>query len=58
MATTTTADQTAESVDTVKASLTTVLLDPATIVRDECNAREHDTEPDADLINSAKAVGI
>lgn len=63
MATATTpdsADQSTESapVDADKASLTAVLLDPDTIARDECNAREHDTEPDADLINSVKAVGV
>jgi ParB/RepB/Spo0J family partition protein len=58
MATATTADQTAGPVDADEASLTAVLLDPDTIVRDECNAREHDTEPDTDLINSVKAVGV
>ncbi|WP_406469826.1 ParB/RepB/Spo0J family partition protein [Streptomyces sp. NBC_01615] len=60
MATATTADQTAESVpaDTDEENLTAVLLDPDTIARDEFNAREHDTEPDADLINSVKAVGV
>ncbi|MET7685162.1 ParB/RepB/Spo0J family partition protein [Streptomyces sp. NPDC005423] len=60
MATTITADQTAESVpvDTDEENLTAVLLDPEAIVRDEFNAREHDTEPDADLINSVKAVGV
>ncbi|MFJ9544133.1 hypothetical protein ACIRPX_43990 [Streptomyces sp. NPDC101225] len=54
------AAQTAESApaDADEASLTAVLLDPDTIARDECNAREHDTEPDADLINSVKAVGV
>ncbi|MFC8520487.1 ParB/RepB/Spo0J family partition protein [Streptomyces sp. NPDC057257] len=56
----TTADQTAESVpvDADEASLTAVLLDPDTIARDDCNAREHDREPDDDLINSVKAVGV
>ncbi|WP_326757328.1 ParB/RepB/Spo0J family partition protein [Streptomyces phaeochromogenes] len=60
MATATTADQTAEPVpaDTDEENLTAVLLDPDTIERDEFNAREHDTEPDADLVNSVKAVGV
>ncbi|MGW1107929.1 ParB/RepB/Spo0J family partition protein [Streptomyces sp. NPDC002540] len=40
------------------ANLTAILLDPDTIVRDDCNAREHDTEPDDDLTNSVKAVGV
>ncbi|MGI5397050.1 hypothetical protein [Streptomyces sp. CA-251251] len=31
--------------DTDEANLTAVLLDPDAITRDECNAREHDTEP-------------
>lgn len=44
--------------DTDEANLTAVLLDPNAITRDECNAREHDTEPDTDLINSVKAVGV
>ncbi|WP_031487296.1 ParB/RepB/Spo0J family partition protein [Streptomyces bicolor] len=35
-----------------------VYLDPALVVRDECNAREEDTEPDEDLINSVKAIGV
>ncbi|MCQ8836111.1 ParB N-terminal domain-containing protein [Streptomyces malaysiensis] len=35
-----------------------VLLDPALVVRDECNAREEDTEPDEDLINSVKEIGV
>lgn len=54
------ADQGAEHapVDSDEAGLTAVLLDPDTIVRDECNAREHDTEPDEDLINSVKAVEV
>ncbi|MFF7987841.1 ParB/RepB/Spo0J family partition protein [Streptomyces sp. NPDC007901] len=53
-------DQTAETApaDADEANLTAVLLDPDTIVRDDCNAREHDTEPDNDLINSVKAVGV
>jgi ParB-like chromosome segregation protein Spo0J len=56
----TTADHTTRTVDADadEAGLTAVLLDPDTIVRDECNAREHDTQPDADLINSVKAVGV
>ncbi|MFI9040936.1 ParB/RepB/Spo0J family partition protein [Streptomyces sp. NPDC053726] len=45
-------------VGTVDEDSTAVLLDPESIVRDDCNAREHDTEPDADLINSVKAVGV
>ncbi|MFD7283468.1 ParB/RepB/Spo0J family partition protein [Streptomyces sp. NPDC059862] len=59
-ATTPSPDQTAEPVpvDTGESHLTAVLLDPDTIVRDDCNAREHDTEPDADLVNSVKAVGV
>ncbi|WP_043687459.1 ParB/RepB/Spo0J family partition protein [Streptomyces xylophagus] len=59
-ATKSTADQSAEHtpVDADEAGLTAVLLDPDTIVRDECNAREHDTEPDDDLINSVKAVDV
>ncbi|MGW1290706.1 ParB/RepB/Spo0J family partition protein, partial [Streptomyces sp. NPDC002586] len=35
-----------------------VLLDPALVVRDESNAREEDTEPDEDLINSVKEIGV
>ncbi|MFJ4790995.1 ParB/RepB/Spo0J family partition protein [Streptomyces sp. NPDC088794] len=35
-----------------------VLLDPALVVRDACNAREEDTEPDEDLINSVKEIGV
>ncbi|MFG2463269.1 hypothetical protein ACGFWE_40320 [Streptomyces sp. NPDC048523] len=35
-----------------------VLLDPALVVRDECNAREEDTEPDEDLINSVREIGV
>ncbi|MCX5336873.1 ParB N-terminal domain-containing protein [Streptomyces sp. NBC_00140] len=63
MATVTESDTTAqpagtEPVDADEATFAVVLLDPATITRDECNAREHDTEPDGDLINSVKAVGI
>ncbi|MEU6653394.1 ParB N-terminal domain-containing protein [Streptomyces sp. NPDC046900] len=59
-ATTPLADQTAEAApaDTAETDLIAVLLDPDTIVRDDCNAREHDTEPDDDLINSVKAVGV
>ncbi|MGI5414157.1 ParB/RepB/Spo0J family partition protein [Streptomyces chartreusis] len=55
-----TTDQASDTapVDTDEADLTAVLLDPDTIVRDECNAREHDTEPDEDLISSVKAVGV
>lgn len=34
-----------------------VLLDPALLVRDEFNAREHDTEPDEKLIASVKELG-
>ncbi|MGP4001734.1 ParB/RepB/Spo0J family partition protein [Streptomyces sp. 8N706] len=33
-------------------------LDPAAIVRDEYNARETDTAPDADLITSVKELGV
>ena len=55
-----TADQSTEHapVTADEESLTAVLLDPDTIVRDGCNAREHDTEPDEDLINSVKAVEV
>jgi ParB-like chromosome segregation protein Spo0J len=35
-----------------------VLLDPALLVRDECNAREHDTEPDDKQIASIKEIGV
>ncbi|MFF0766540.1 ParB/RepB/Spo0J family partition protein [Streptomyces sp. NPDC003737] len=35
-----------------------VLLDPALLVRDECNAREHDTEPDEKLIASVTELGV
>ncbi|MEU9191048.1 ParB N-terminal domain-containing protein [Streptomyces sp. NPDC048484] len=35
-----------------------VLLDPALVARDEYNAREEDTEPDEDLINSVKEIGV
>ncbi|WP_371647783.1 MULTISPECIES: ParB/RepB/Spo0J family partition protein [unclassified Streptomyces] len=35
-----------------------VLLDPALLVRDECNARETDTEPDDKLIASVKELGV
>lgn len=35
-----------------------VHLDAALIVRDECNAREHDTEPDEKLITSVKELGV
>ncbi|MFJ1839963.1 ParB/RepB/Spo0J family partition protein [Streptomyces sp. NPDC088175] len=53
-------DRAAESafVGTDDETSTAVLLDPESIVRDDCNAREHDTEPDVDLINSVKAVGV
>ncbi|MFE0921294.1 ParB/RepB/Spo0J family partition protein [Streptomyces nigra] len=34
------------------------LLDPALLVRDACNAREEGTEPDEDLINSVKEIGV
>lgn len=59
-ATTSATAQTADAVpaDTDETDLTAVLLDPDTIVRDDCNAREHDREPDDDLINSVKAVGV
>ncbi|MFI7406918.1 ParB/RepB/Spo0J family partition protein [Streptomyces sp. NPDC049541] len=59
-ATTSATAQRADAVpaDTDEADLTAVLLDPDTIVRDDCNAREHDREPDDDLINSVKAVGV
>ncbi|MFF1378683.1 ParB/RepB/Spo0J family partition protein [Streptomyces sp. NPDC058308] len=36
----------------------TVCLDPALILRDEQNAREHDTEPDQELIASVKEIGV
>ncbi|MFF6642271.1 ParB/RepB/Spo0J family partition protein [Streptomyces althioticus] len=35
-----------------------VQLDPALLVRDTCNAREHDTEPDEKLIASVKELGV
>ncbi|MFD0067411.1 ParB/RepB/Spo0J family partition protein [Streptomyces sp. NPDC056690] len=35
-----------------------VLLDPALVVRDECNAREEDTEPDEELLASVKEIGV
>ncbi|MEV0254791.1 ParB N-terminal domain-containing protein [Streptomyces sp. NPDC050732] len=35
-----------------------VYLDPALILRDEQNAREHDTEPDQELIASVKEIGV
>ncbi|MFE7077114.1 ParB/RepB/Spo0J family partition protein [Streptomyces sp. NPDC057620] len=35
-----------------------VPLDPALLERDECNAREHDIEPDAKLIASVKELGV
>ncbi|SEB31821.1 ParB/RepB/Spo0J family partition protein [Streptomyces melanosporofaciens] len=35
-----------------------VQLDPAAIVRDECNARTTDTEADAELIASVEALGV
>ncbi|MFE2583310.1 ParB/RepB/Spo0J family partition protein [Streptomyces sp. NPDC059378] len=35
-----------------------VLLDPALLVRDACNAREHDTEPDEKLITSVREIGV
>ncbi|TLS45787.1 hypothetical protein FE633_13600 [Streptomyces montanus] len=35
-----------------------VYLDPAKVVRDEQNAREHDTEPDEELIASVKEIGV
>ncbi|MFF9171854.1 MULTISPECIES: ParB/RepB/Spo0J family partition protein [unclassified Streptomyces] len=35
-----------------------VHLDPSLVVRDECNAREHDTEPDEKLITSVKQLGV
>ncbi|MFE3268878.1 ParB/RepB/Spo0J family partition protein [Streptomyces sp. NPDC059215] len=34
------------------------LLDPASLVRDEFNARENDTEPDDKLIASVKELGV
>ncbi|MFC9891903.1 ParB N-terminal domain-containing protein [Streptomyces pilosus] len=34
------------------------VLDAALLVRDECNAREHDTEPDEKLITSVKEIGV
>ncbi|WP_415940234.1 ParB/RepB/Spo0J family partition protein [Streptomyces sp. 039-1] len=35
-----------------------VHLDAALIVRDECNAREHDTTPDEKLVTSVKELGV
>ncbi|MEJ8654956.1 ParB/RepB/Spo0J family partition protein [Streptomyces sp. MS1.AVA.4] len=35
-----------------------VHLDPALLVRDDCNAREQDTEPDEKLITSVKEIGV
>ncbi|WP_409240501.1 ParB/RepB/Spo0J family partition protein [Streptomyces sp. PA5.6] len=35
-----------------------VLLDPSQVERDEQNARETDTEPDAELIASVKEIGV
>jgi ParB-like chromosome segregation protein Spo0J len=35
-----------------------VYLDPAVILRDAQNAREHDTEPDEELIASVKEIGV
>ncbi|MGI3200706.1 ParB/RepB/Spo0J family partition protein [Streptomyces sp. GLT-R25] len=35
-----------------------VQLDPALLVRDTCNAREHDTDPDEKLIASVKELGV
>ncbi|CAM5650531.1 hypothetical protein GCM10010261_61940 [Streptomyces pilosus] len=35
-----------------------VVLDAALLVRDECNAREHNTEPDEKLITSVKEIGV
>lgn len=45
----------AETADSERAI---VYLDPALLVRDECNARETDTEPDADLLASVKEIGV
>ncbi|MFF4283017.1 ParB/RepB/Spo0J family partition protein [Streptomyces kronopolitis] len=33
-------------------------IDPAAISRDDCNARESDTEPDEDLLNSVREIGV
>ncbi|MFJ8158521.1 ParB/RepB/Spo0J family partition protein [Streptomyces sp. NPDC094468] len=44
--------------DADAAVLQTVLLDPALIIRDEFNAREHETEPDSKLIASVKELGV
>ncbi|GGY05182.1 hypothetical protein GCM10010358_68220 [Streptomyces minutiscleroticus] len=49
---------TAEPVPADDAAVQVVLLDAALLVRDECNARETDTEPDEKLINSVKALGV
>lgn len=35
-----------------------IYLDPAKVVRDEQNAREHDTKPDGELIASVKEIGV
>ncbi|MFJ4748890.1 ParB/RepB/Spo0J family partition protein [Streptomyces albogriseolus] len=35
-----------------------VQLDPALLVRDTCNARKHDTDPDEKLIASVKELGV
>ncbi|MGW0770730.1 ParB/RepB/Spo0J family partition protein [Streptomyces sp. NPDC002676] len=56
-ATTSATAQSADA-DADEADLIAVLLDPDAIVRDDSNAREHDREPDDDLINSVKAVGV
>ncbi len=45
-------------VDTSDSERTIVYLDPALLVRDECNARETDTGPDADLLASVKEIGV
>ncbi|MGW5657196.1 ParB/RepB/Spo0J family partition protein [Streptomyces humi] len=44
--------------EAVEAVLQAVLLDPALVVRDECNAREHDTGPDDKLVASVKELGV
>ncbi|GHC88541.1 ParB/RepB/Spo0J family partition protein [Streptomyces flavofungini] len=51
----TTADQ---PVTQEEASSQFAELDPAMIVRDPCNAREEDPEPDEELINSVKEIGV
>ncbi|MFJ5779319.1 hypothetical protein [Streptomyces sp. NPDC093094] len=48
----------AETAQAAEALPQAVLLDPALLVRDECNAREHGTEPDAKLIASVKELGV